>query len=265
MATKQPCKECGARPKMAGRHRCSVCQLRLAPIGDQVLAAEWRRGLVPEELRRKTVPASLWPAGSRWCSGCQSFRELADVAAGASRCRACQSASTHSAMVAKVYGLEGDAYATMLESQGGKCAICRARPKSKRLAVDHDHKTGAVRGLLCSRCNHELMGAAWDSAAMALALWHYINTPPASGQWRAPERGLVAPGQPHAPVSAPNALDNPFARPSDERPAAPKADGNGHHSSTVLLPTVAGARLLGVFEAEQLWRYLDEQRDAAPF
>lgn len=38
----------------------------------------------------------------------------------------------------------------ILESQMGLCAICK-RPK--KLNVDHDHKTGEIRGLLCSRCN----------------------------------------------------------------------------------------------------------------
>lgn len=90
-------------------------------------------------------------------------------------------------MVAKTYGLAAGDYERLLVAQGGRCAICRARPKSKRLAVDHDHKTGAVRGLLCSRCNHDLMGSAWDSMAMASALWHYMNTPPATGGWVPPE------------------------------------------------------------------------------
>lgn len=189
----QPCKECGRRPKMPGRHRCVTCQLRHEPIGDQVEAARRRLAAVPEGMRLKRTKkiVALAPAGTSWCAGCQSFRDLEDFGKGATTCRACMSAKTHEAMVAKTYGITGDEYAALLKRQGGKCAICRARPKSKRLAVDHDHKSGAVRGLLCSRCNHDLMGAAWDSLAIAVALWHYLNTPPAGGGWLPPE---AAPG-----------------------------------------------------------------------
>lgn len=52
----------------------------------------------------------------------------------------------------------------MLAEQAGGCAICGAEPKTRRLHVDHDHKTGAVRGLLCYRCNRALphyLGAEW--------------------------------------------------------------------------------------------------------
>lgn len=60
----------------------------------------------------------------------------------------------HELMVAKVYGLEAGQYDRMYAAQGGVCAICqRAKGKAKRLAVDHDHYTGAVRGLLCGPCN----------------------------------------------------------------------------------------------------------------
>ena len=44
-------------------------------------------------------------------------------------------------------------YARLLEKQKGKCAICDTYPKKKRLAVDHDHETGQIRGLLCGTCN----------------------------------------------------------------------------------------------------------------
>ncbi|MBW0088247.1 endonuclease VII domain-containing protein [Pseudonocardia sp. KRD-184] len=51
-------------------------------------------------------------------------------------------------------------YEAMLIAQGGRCAICEqpeiARGKSgapKRLAIDHCHSTGALRGLLCQGCN----------------------------------------------------------------------------------------------------------------
>lgn len=186
MAAK-PCKECGARPKMVGRHRCVVCHTRALPIGDQVAEAARRLAMVPEEMRRARVPERLWPTGTRWCSGCQSFVDLADVPKGSSRCRACASAAQHAARIEKVYGLTAAEYDALLEAQGGRCAICRGKPKSKRLAVDHNHKTGEVRGLLCSRCNHDLMGSAWDSLALAAALWHYLNTPPTGGEWMPPE------------------------------------------------------------------------------
>lgn len=45
----------------------------------------------------------------------------------------------------------------MLRRQDGSCAVCR-RPcaTGRRLAVDHDHGTGRIRGLLCFRCNTSL-------------------------------------------------------------------------------------------------------------
>ena len=44
-------------------------------------------------------------------------------------------------------------YDAMVRKQRGLCAICGCPPKRKRLAVDHDHKSNTVRGLLCSNCN----------------------------------------------------------------------------------------------------------------
>ena len=175
-----PCKDCQRRPKLSGRHRCATCALRVAPIGEQVEAARRRRAMIPDELARKRVPARQWPAGQRWCAPCQSFRDLEDFADGASRCRPCASAATHGAMIAKTYGLSPAEYDRLLALQGGRCAICRGRPKSKRLATDHNHKTGAVRGLLCSRCNAEALGALHDSAELAWNAWVYLTAPPAS-------------------------------------------------------------------------------------
>lgn len=62
----------------------------------------------------------------------------------------------------KQYGLTLEAYAGMVEAQGGGCAICRRPPREgRRLAVDHDHSCcpgekscgACVRGLLCTTCN----------------------------------------------------------------------------------------------------------------
>lgn len=56
-----------------------------------------------------------------------------------------------------VYGITPEDYDAMLASQNGVCAICeRNDPRGQRLAIDHDHVTGAVRGLLCRACNTAL-------------------------------------------------------------------------------------------------------------
>lgn len=48
----------------------------------------------------------------------------------------------------------------LIEKHGNQCAICE-KPRSafkKNLAVDHDHKSGKIRGLLCYRCNKFILG-----------------------------------------------------------------------------------------------------------
>ena len=49
------------------------------------------------------------------------------------------------------YGITQEQYNTLLEIQGGRCAICLEKKKSFHL--DHNHKSGQIRGLLCSSCN----------------------------------------------------------------------------------------------------------------
>jgi hypothetical protein len=57
------------------------------------------------------------------------------------------------------FGLRPGEYAKMLALQGGLCAICHLIPDEvqntagRRLAVDHCHQSGRIRGLLCDRCN----------------------------------------------------------------------------------------------------------------
>lgn len=65
------------------------------------------------------------------------------------------------------YGLNPAQVEAMLIAQHGRCAICRAVPK--RPCVDHDHKTGVVRGVLCHKCNIQLP-AVEDAGFRAAAL-----------------------------------------------------------------------------------------------
>lgn len=87
------------------------------------------------------------------------------------RCRTCRKRSSaawvkrnakqharknRSARIQKKYGISLADYERMLAQQKGRCAICGDPPGKNRLAVDHNHQTGAVRGLLCVRCNTSL-------------------------------------------------------------------------------------------------------------
>lgn len=76
------------------------------------------------------------------------------------------------------YGISLKDYNRMLEEQKGVCAICYKPQVDKALAVDHCHKSGKVRGLLCSLCNTSLgkMGDSPDRLRRAAAyLEEFIN------------------------------------------------------------------------------------------
>ena len=78
------------------------------------------------------------------------------------------------------FGISLAEYGKMLVAQGGKCAICEQEETEKRdgvlksLAVDHDHETGAVRGLLCSPCN-QAIGKLKDDPAILRRAADYIE------------------------------------------------------------------------------------------
>jgi len=69
-------------------------------------------------------------------------------------------------------------YERLFEEQGGKCAICRRPPKSRRLDIDHQHSEPMrYRGLLCVRCNMSLR--EWMSSAWLRSAAEYLErTPP---------------------------------------------------------------------------------------
>jgi hypothetical protein len=62
----------------------------------------------------------------------------------------------HNSHLKRNFNISHDEYLSLLEEQNGKCAICGSdKPKGRynHFAVDHDHVTGKLRGLLCSPCN----------------------------------------------------------------------------------------------------------------
>lgn len=67
------------------------------------------------------------------------------------------------------YGITLEQYDRMFENQDGVCAICGGlNDHGRRLCVDHNHKTGKIRGLLCANCNLRisvLENKSWQSLA----------------------------------------------------------------------------------------------------
>ena len=112
--------------------------------------------------------------GFRFCHGCGKEKFICEFNKRASRCKPCQkswreanrdtlqlrkqrrrdSGATKDEKLRRQYGITLAQYNAMLAEQGGLCAICNKPSRMKRpLAVDHDHVTGRIRGLLCFHCN----------------------------------------------------------------------------------------------------------------
>ncbi|MFE9660328.1 endonuclease domain-containing protein [Streptomyces sp. NPDC005955] len=99
--------------------------------------------------------------GYRECVKCGKNRsEKFYTSSRGKTCSSCRKATrrqtSRSARLRATYGLTAEDYRRLYEAQGGKCAICLETRKAN-LAVDHCHKTNAVRGLLCARCNGALL------------------------------------------------------------------------------------------------------------
>ena len=72
------------------------------------------------------------------------------------------------------YGLTAEAYDQLFAAQDGRCAICGdAERDGWDLAVDHDHASGCVRGLLCRKCNVGI-GLLRDDARVVSAAAAYL-------------------------------------------------------------------------------------------
>ena len=75
----------------------------------------------------------------------------------------------------RMFGMSIEEYEDKLVYQGGGCMICGLTCVSgKRLAVDHDHKTGKIRDLLCSNCNGGL-GKFQDSPELLIEAADYLR------------------------------------------------------------------------------------------
>lgn len=88
--------------------------------------------------------------------------------------------SHYNSYLKKNFGIDIQQYEALLASQGGVCGCCGRSPEQnvkdpkgmpRRLGVDHDHETGAIRGILCHACNASIgqLGDTLDGLRRAVA------------------------------------------------------------------------------------------------
>jgi hypothetical protein len=84
--------------------------------------------------------------------------------------------SDHNKHIRRVYGITLKEYDALLQEQDGVCAICKKVDDvlDRKLSVDHDHKTGKVRGLLCTHCNTGI-GQLKESLELLLVAAEYLK------------------------------------------------------------------------------------------
>jgi hypothetical protein len=136
------CTQCGERPASPRFARCTRCRRKPYPEGTRQYGRGARNGRDPAKVKRDSR---------------------------ASRLRA--------------YGMTIADYDALFEEQDGRCAICRRTPEeahmdASRLRVDHDHVTGAIRGLLCTGCNSGLGHLGDDPTRLRSAVEYLENRLP---------------------------------------------------------------------------------------
>ena len=133
------CIMCGTVPQKMTSKLCQSCTDRTVEAKRRLREIRVAEGKCSHCLTREPLPER------RMCKVCLAPR----------------SATTPEARLAKTcanHGISVADYNALLESQHGRCAICKGEPSGRwgRLDIDHCHATGVVRGLLCHECNKGL-------------------------------------------------------------------------------------------------------------
>lgn len=139
------------------------------------------------------------PEGFKHCLTCSTTKPVDDFAVNSTkgdgrqtRCRTCVSLAgakhrlkpetleaEFTRYLRRRYGITRAEYESMRERQNGMCAICGGQPNGPgasngRFDIDHCHKTGKIRGLLCSGCNRGI-GFLGDDPVRLQAAVNYLN------------------------------------------------------------------------------------------
>ena len=197
------CRDCGAIKPLADFHvspkrkdgRGSYCK----PCFNERSKKSYAKRVLERDGRQVREPLPV-PDGHRHCPDCDAIKPLEDFPrskAGrggfGSYCKPCHNdlgkaslarcSGSREYYLRRRYGIGQAEFDAMLWQQGGVCAICRT-PGPQH--VDHDHRTGEVRGILCFNCNGGLGQFRDDPGYLAGAITYLKGT-----TW---QRTLIHPG-----------------------------------------------------------------------
>lgn len=152
---------------------CKPCTTRLREIYRERMAARERGEKLPllcadclqERDSSEFDPVELKKMGLRAiCKACHRIRKREYLR------------NIHHYRISRTYGLSPSQYADLLSDHSGRCAICGGVPDDSEnpLVVDHDHRTGKVRGLLCHHHNVAL-GMIREDAGILKAMIEYLQ------------------------------------------------------------------------------------------
>lgn len=150
-------------------------------------------------------------AGNQWCSHRKHFAPASGFAKRSTACGACAPEYHRMVNIRRNFNVDQKWYDDKLAEQEGICAICgtdKIENKGHRFfCIDHDHATGHVRGLLCSRCNTamERLDACPPNWGMRAAAYmeHYIKNPGPKGKIGKTNSPYRRKGQVLKPMGAP--------------------------------------------------------------
>lgn len=121
------------------------------------------------------------------CPCCNEHKPLESFAKSAARvdgrqsvCKQCglvyrRGPGQRTSDIKRRFGISNERFIDLLAIQGNVCAICGGPPKGRGMyAIDHDHSTGALRGILCTTCNTG-MGCFHDDTALLEKATRYLR------------------------------------------------------------------------------------------
>jgi hypothetical protein len=166
-----------------------------------------------QEAQGKLVRPRDVPEGSKFCRTCKTIKPLTEWSRNRhasdglqTRCKPCTSADARTKYFMKSYRMTEREVEALRASQGGVCAICRSAPA---VHVDHDHRTGEVRGMCCFSCNAAL-GHFKDDPAVLRRAADYLEggATPMTGSRR--DEAAWAAVLAKAPTPGPSLLEEAF-------------------------------------------------------